>query len=111
MEAPSMEVFPVGNGDMTLITTKNNKKILIDCYRKSGSDYDYLEERLRDRLNTDKEGRLYVDVFVLTHPDADHITGFDTMFHTGNPDDWSDKSKKLLSTKSGHHLVYSVVRQ
>ena len=96
MEAPSMEVFPVGNWDMTLITTKNNKKILIDCYRKSGSDYDYLEERLRDRLNTDKEGRLYVDVFVLTHPDADHITGFDTMFHTGNPDDWSDKSKKII---------------
>ncbi|KDM91729.1 cobalamin biosynthesis protein CobQ [Photobacterium galatheae] len=92
----SIEVFPVDNGDMTLITTKNNKKILIDCYRRSGSDYKYLEDRLRDHLNTDEDGRLFVDVFVLTHPDADHITGFDTMFHTGDPDSWSKKSNKII---------------
>ncbi len=96
MASPSIEVFPVGNGDMTLITTKNNKKILIDCYRRAGKEYDYLEDRLRERLNTDEDGRLYVDVFVLTHPDADHITGFDTMFHTGVPDGWSDKSNKII---------------
>ena len=42
MASPSIEVFPVGNGDMTLITTKNNKKILIDCYRRAGKEYDYL---------------------------------------------------------------------
>ena len=96
MASPSIEVFPVGNGDMTLITTENNKKILIDCYRKSGPSYDYLEERLKAHLNTDEDGRFYVDVFVLTHPDADHITGFDTMFHTGDPDDWSDKTNKII---------------
>ncbi|EKO3482260.1 cobalamin biosynthesis protein CobQ [Vibrio fluvialis] len=95
MTLPSIEVFPVGNGDMTLITTANGKTILIDCYRKSGSDYDFLEERLKDRLNTDDKGRPYVDVFFLTHPDKDHITGFNTMFYSGNPDDWGDNSAKI----------------
>ncbi|MCE2594107.1 metallohydrolase [Motilimonas cestriensis] len=95
MTLPSIEVFPVGNGDMTLITTENGKTILIDCYRKSGSDYDFLEERLKDRLNTDDKGRPYVDVFVLTHPDKDHITGFNTMFYRGNPDDWGDNSTRI----------------
>lgn len=47
-------------------------------------------------MNTDEDGRPYVDVFVLTHPDADHITGFNTMFHTGDPEDWSDKSNKII---------------
>lgn len=92
---PSIEVFPVGNGDMTLITTANGKTILIDCYRKSGADYDYLEERLKDSLNTDDKGRHYVDVFVQTHPDKDHITGFSAMFYRGNPEDWSDNSTKI----------------
>lgn len=95
MTVPSIEVFPVGNGDMTLITTASGKTILIDCYRKVGSNYDYLESRLKDRLNTDDKGRSYVDVFVLTHPDRDHITGFNTMFHSGHPDDWSDNSTKI----------------
>lgn len=96
MTVPSIEFFPVGNGDMILITTKNNKKILIDCYRRSGANYNYVEERLRRRLDTDEDGRLFVDVFVLTHPDADHISGFDTMFHTGDPDSWNDKSNKII---------------
>ncbi len=95
MTVPSIEVFPVGNGDMALITTANGKTILIDCYRKAGSDYDYLQDRLIDRLNTDDKGRPYVDVFVLTHPDKDHITGFSTMFHNGHPDNWSDSSTKI----------------
>ena len=58
MASPSIEVFPVGNGDMTLITTENNKKILIDCYRRAGKEYDYQEDRLREHLNTDENGRL-----------------------------------------------------
>jgi len=95
MAVPSIEVFPVGNGDMTLITTANGKTILIDCYRKSGSDYDFLEERLKDRLNTDDKGRPYLDVFVQTHPDKDHIAGFSTMFYRGNPDDWCENSTKI----------------
>lgn len=95
MAIPYIEVFPVGNGDMTLITTANGKTILIDCYRKSGSDYDYLEERLKDRLNTDDKGRHYLDVFVQTHPDKDHIDGFSAMFYRGKPDEWGENSTKI----------------
>lgn len=111
MASPSIEVFPVGNGDMTLITTKNNKKILIDCYRRAGKEYDYQEDRLREHLNTDENGRLYVDVFVLTHPDADHITGPTPCSILVIQMAGMISPIKFSSTKFGHHLVYSTERQ
>lgn len=34
--------------------------------------------------------RLYVDVFLLSHPDQDHCTGLERHFHLGRPDDYSE---------------------
>jgi hypothetical protein len=37
------------------------------------------------------EGKLRLDVFVLTHPHEDHIQGFSAGFFTGDPDKYSEK--------------------
>jgi hypothetical protein len=87
--------FPVGNGDMTLITLNdsNETNILIDVNIRSAADNpdddscDVAAE-LRKRLKTDDEGRPYVDVFVSSHPDKDHCTGLKKHFHLGKLDDY-----------------------
>lgn len=97
MTTPSLEFLPVANGDMTLITTKNNKKILIDCnYREPSEDVVDVKEMLRSRLKTNEDGQLYLDVFVVTHPDQDHTRGFRELFHTGDPSTWSEKKDKII---------------
>ncbi|MDD2466774.1 MAG: metallohydrolase [Desulfobulbus sp.] len=87
--------FPVGNGDMTLITLNdsNETNILIDVNIRSAADdpdddtCDAAAE-LRKQLKTDDKGRPYVDVFVLSHPDKDHCTGLKKHFHLGKLDDY-----------------------
>lgn len=97
MTTPSIEFFPVANGDMTLITTKNNKKILIDCnYREPKDDVVDVKEMVRSRLERNENNQLYVDVFVVTHPDQDHTRGFKELFHTGDPSSWSEKTDKII---------------
>lgn len=97
MATPSIEFLPVANGDMTLISTKNNKKILIDCnFREPSVDVVDVKEMLRSRLETNEDGQLYLDVFVVTHPDQDHTRGFKELFHTGEPSTWSEKNNKII---------------
>jgi len=87
--------FPVGNGDMTLLSLSdsNETKILIDVNIRSAADdpdddpCDVAAE-LRKQLKTDDKGRPYVDVFVLSHPDKDHCTGLKKHFHLGKLDDY-----------------------
>lgn len=91
-----VEFFPVGNGDMTLLTLESGRKILIDVNIRQAADDEDDEEAidvaklLKDRLEPDASGRLYVDAFLLTHPDEDHCRGLDRHFHLGAPDDWKD---------------------
>jgi hypothetical protein len=87
--------FPVGNGDMTLLDTHEGRKILIDCRIRGGDEYPDVLTELRDRLDRDAEGRLYVDLFVWSHPDEDHCQGIKEYFHLGKPEDWS-KKKDLI---------------
>ena len=97
----SITFFPVGNGDMTLINLDNDQTILIDMHVRAAADDedddtpDVMGE-LRQRLKRDADGRLYVDAFLLSHPDRDHICGLETHFHLGPPEDWDDDDDKIL---------------
>ena len=85
-------IFPVGNGDMTLLEFASGRTILIDTNIREAADnpndptFDVASD-LRRRLKRDYKGRLYVDVFLLSHPDQDHCSGLDKHFHLGKPED------------------------
>lgn len=93
--------FPVGNGDMTLIELESGKRLLIDVNIRAAADD--LEEQtpdvatlLRDRLERDTQGRLYVDAFLLSHPDQDHCAGLKKHFHLGDASTLSADDDKIL---------------
>jgi hypothetical protein len=97
--------FPVGNGDMTFLELESGKRILIDLnIRKAADDEDDddtpdVASILRDRmehLGRDSEGRLFVDAFLVSHPDADHCGGVQKHLHLGAPDNWSSKDDKIF---------------
>jgi len=95
----TIEFFPVGNGDMTLITLESGKKILVDInIRKEGEVDEWVDvaELLHERLDRDGEERLFVDAFLLSHPDQDHCRGLLDHFHLGKPSDWVKKDNKIL---------------
>lgn len=94
--AATISFFPVGNGDMTLITTNNGKKILIDCNIRQHDDYPDVLEQLRDKLERDSSERLFIDLFVWSHPDEDHCRGIKSSFHLGKPDDWKEKDDLIF---------------
>lgn len=99
--ASKITLFPVGNGDMTLIETDSGRKILIDLnIRAAADDPDDdtpdIASILRERLERDAEGRLYLDALLLSHPDKDHCTGLRKHFHLGPPDEWSEKDDKII---------------
>lgn len=92
--------FQVGKGDMTLIETASGRKILVDiniCAADEPTDErPDVREQLRDRLERDAEDRLYVDAFLLTHPDQDHCRGLRENFHLGPLSDWSEDDNKIV---------------
>ena len=97
----TLSFFPVGNGDMTLITTEAGNNILIDLnIRAAADDPDDdtpdVAKMLRERLDRDAENRLYVDALLVSHPDKDHCTGLKKHFHLGPPDEWSEKIDKIF---------------
>lgn len=97
----SITFFPVGNGDMTLLTFDNGQTLLVDMHVRQAADDaeddtpDVMSD-LRERLSRDGEGRLYVDGFLLSHPDKDHICGLTTHFHLGPPDEWNEDEDRIL---------------
>lgn len=97
----SITFFPVDNGDMTLVTFDNDQTLLIDLHvRKAADDEEDdvpdVMTQLRDMLSRDADGRLFVDGFLLSHPDKDHICGLDRHFHLGPPEDWKKDDDKIL---------------
>ena len=88
--------IPAGNGDMTLIKIASNDTyhyVLVDMHirQKGELDDDKCDAlaALHDLLvEKDNEGRPYIDVLILTHPDEDHIRGFQDYFHRGSPADY-----------------------
>lgn len=96
--------IPVGCGDMTLIRLQGGQHILIDCnIRKAADDPDdetfdaiaALRERLEAR-GRDSKGRLYLDVFSLSHPDRDHCAGLERHFHLGPARAWDPDEDKIF---------------
>jgi len=102
--------FPVGNGGMTLIRLNDGlydslkTTILIDINIRDVSsaedDICDVAQELRDRLPIDSKKRPYVDAFILTHHDDDHISGFKENFHVGSLDDYKvpkdDETPKIV---------------
>lgn len=88
--------FPVGNGGMTLIRLNDllETAMLIDVNIRdvSSSEEDICDvaQELRDLLPIDSENRPYVDAFILSHHDNDHILGFKEYFHVGPLDDYKE---------------------
>lgn len=95
----TIDFYPVGSGDMTLIRLASGKTILIDIHirqkadSESEDDYSDAASMLKDVLDRDGDGRLYVDVFALSHPDRDHIAGLERHFHLGAPSNLKKPSK------------------
>lgn len=85
---------------MTLIRLDNGQIILVDINIRLAADDDDdtpdVASDLRERLERDDDGRLYVDAFLLSHPDQDHVNGLRNHFHLGPPDDWSQEEDKIL---------------
>src|SRR5271157_6512505 len=88
--AAKITFFPVGNGDMTLITLgdASGTTILIDCNIREAADDPEDKTRdaakdLRQRIKRDANGRPYVDVFLQSHPDEDHCRGLRNHFYLG----------------------------
>jgi hypothetical protein len=93
--------FHVGNGDMALVEFESGRRVLVDINIRAAADDPDDEtpdvaKQLRGYLDRDDQGRLYVDAFLLTHPDRDHIRGLEKHFHLGDPAEWSEKADKIL---------------
>jgi len=93
--------FRVGNGDMMLVEFDSGRKLLVDINIRAAADDPDDEtpdvaSQLRDRLVRDSKERLYVDAFLLTHPDADHCRGLAKHFHLGPLSEWSKSADKIV---------------
>ena len=88
--------YPVDNGNMVFIKLEDNTTILIDMHIRKKSHDDNAEEfydvlsHLKDNLEKDCKGRYFVDAFILTHLDKDHIGGLEDNFYLGAIDNYSN---------------------
>lgn len=93
--------LPVDNGDMTLIVLESGRTILIDMnVRGDADDPDHkmpdVMTMLRKELKRDSQKRLYVDVFLLSHPDQDHCRGLSKHLHLGAPETYIKANDKIF---------------
>lgn len=90
----SITYFPVGNGDTSLIKLGDGTTMVVDINVCVGDlKYDVHAHLLRE-CRQDDGGTRHLDAFLLTHPDQDHVRGFDTVFYTGDPSKYSGTDKK-----------------
>jgi hypothetical protein len=94
-----LTLFPVGNGDMTLIELADGEtQVLVDVNIRALAEDD--EESLdaaaalRKKVKRDGKGRPYLAAFLLSHPDQDHCSGLIEHFWLGSPSDYPDDKKK-----------------
>lgn len=68
-----IQFLDVGQGDCSLITTAENKNILIDGGKGIGDEYDYGENVIAPYLLD--HGIISVDYIIVSHFDSDHVGG------------------------------------
>lgn len=102
MSYTKIAFLPVDNGNMTFIKLNdvNETTILYDMYIRekatnpNDKTYDVLQY-LKDNLKIDSNGRHFLDVFILSHHDDDHIRGFENYFYTGDINNIPDNTDKI----------------
>jgi rubredoxin len=105
--ANQIKYYPVDNGDQSLITVEENSyltTILVDCNIRESSkgDEDSTQFDVKaDLLASIKKRKVnevdlvpFVDVFILTHGDDDHLHGFESNFYQGDPKGYKSKHKE-----------------
>lgn len=101
MKKDLLKHYPVGNGDTTLIKLSDGTTILIDCKIREGNEdtngYSIFDLK-SDLLNElgKRDGKPFVDVFILTHPDEDHCLGFENHFFAGKTSDYPSNEDELI---------------
>ncbi|HCR66522.1 MAG TPA: hypothetical protein DIW38_08425, partial [Oceanicaulis sp.] len=85
MTTHQITFFSVDNGDAVLLEA-HGKTVMTDIRYRAGctdddDDFNDFAPTIRDACDNDQ-----LDVFVLTHPDEDHLLGFSEVFHLGDPD-------------------------
>ncbi len=98
MANQSIKVYPVGNGDTSLISLSGNQHMMIDCKidndAPTNKDKFDVKKDLVANLPKDSEGRHHLDVFILTHPDNDHCAGFKDTFFCDDPANYDKDAKE-----------------
>ncbi|CAA0121061.1 Uncharacterised protein [Halioglobus japonicus] len=96
----TITLFPVDDGDMTLMQLADEDKtcLLIDCKIRSAADDGEddtpdVAHELRKRIKTDNNNRPYVDTMLLSHPDEDHCLGLRNHFWLGPVSEYADDDK------------------
>lgn len=88
-----LTVFACDNGD-TILIEAHKHTILTDInYRKADAEDEDNDDVLDFAPDLRAACGEHLDLFVLTHPDEDHLRGVDEIFHLGAPEDL-DKDPK-----------------
>ncbi|MCK4765307.1 MAG: hypothetical protein KAW12_24110 [Candidatus Aminicenantes bacterium] len=97
MSTSKIIFYPVNNGAMALLKLNDDKEttIMVDMNIREAADDDDEDEydvanHLRSQLKEDDYGRPYLDAFVLSHNDDDHIKGIQNHFHLGSLDGYKE---------------------
>lgn len=81
-DTPKFIFWPVGTGDSTSVVIKEDVVLQVDIRDIGKDDADDDHVSLIDKLVEslpEKDGNPYLSCFALTHPDKDHIQGFEDL--------------------------------
>lgn len=84
-----LTVFASGNGD-TIMIEAHSQTILTDIHYRRDQAEDPENDRVPD-FAPDLRAACpddHLHLFVLTHPDKDHLGGWSELFHSGKPESW-----------------------
>jgi hypothetical protein len=79
LQKPAVVFWPVGNGDSVSIMVNDDHWMQVDLNHRSDAGPDSPYAAVIDELIKElplRNGRPYLSVFALTHPDQDHCLGF-----------------------------------